>query len=737
MSGAILALLGATPAAEPPLEDGALYSWGFSNTGERKLGDNVQTPRSSPVQVGVVATWLQIAVGEYTVLATRSDGTLWAWGNNTNGTAGKGTTGTVYSLPSQVGALTNWDTISGQYRFVVAIKKDNSLWTWGNSDAGQGGRGSTVQTSSPNQVGALYDWMQASAGLTGCMAVRLDGTLWSWGANTLGVLMLGATGSVSSPTQVGRDTNWFSVSVGGEHSLAIRTDGTLWAAGRNDYGELGTGNLTSRSSPVQVGLLTDWVLAVAAYNFSLAIKADGTLWAWGRNGLGQLAQGNTTNRSSPVQIGTGTDWRWITANLGTEFTSSSAIHAIKADGTLWAWGSGLSGQGGTGNTTTYSSPVQVGAQTDWTMASRGGGLLSAAGGQTAFGLRNADGGPPPLPDPASAGYDLFVAGNNNNFALAYPAAYNITAPLYIAAGQRWRSVISLKDNNSYGIRGDGKAYACGIANGGYRGATITSIAANPNLLVTTGATGASMVVPGALISGGRLWCWGSNAFGQVGDSTTTPRSSPVQIGALTTWASVSSNGISTYAIKDDGTLWSWGGNGNGQLGNGNTTPRSSPVQVGALTNWLQVFIGSDTTDNTVMAVKTDGTLWGWGSNVNGRIGDGTTTSRSSPVQAGAATTWREATLGYAIRTTGAVYQLATTHVLLSGTWVDVSSSGQHHALVNAAGEFYTWGLNDRGQLGLGDLTDRASPTLVSSIPRLGKAISCSEGTTVFMVKSSV
>ena len=132
-----------------------------------------------------------------------------------------------------------------------------------------------------------------------------------------------------------------------------------------------------------------------------------------------------------------------------------------------------------------------------------------------------------------------------------------------------------------------------------------------------------------------LWSWGQNNFGQLGLNNTTYYSSPKQVGALTSWSSVSCGYFHTVSIKTDGTLWSWGNNAFGQLGLGNTTYFSSPKQVGALTNWLSVSCGRY---NTV-SIKTDGTLWSWGYNGQGQLGLGNTTDYSSPKQVGALTSW--------------------------------------------------------------------------------------------------
>ena len=305
--------------------NGTLWSWGRGTSGQ--LGSGATADRSSPVQVGALTNWSSVSSGRYSCVATKTDGTLWTWGNNYVGSLGLGNT-TYYSSPKQVGSLTNWLKVAmSGYGTCVSIKTDGTIWSWGDNTYGALGAGTSgggTARSSPVQIGAATDWASVSCGMHFVVATKTNGSLYSWGRNNYGQLGLGDTTNRSSPVQVGALTTWLILSTGYQHATSIKTDGTLWVWGVNDSGQLGLNNLTYYSSPKQVGSLTNWSKlafgSIRAHN--LSIKTDGTLWVWGLNNTGQLGLGNTTNRSSPVQVGALTTWSSIAAgnyhSLGVE-----------------------------------------------------------------------------------------------------------------------------------------------------------------------------------------------------------------------------------------------------------------------------------------------------------------------------------------------------------------------------------------------------------------------------------
>jgi alpha-tubulin suppressor-like RCC1 family protein len=316
---------------------------------------------SFPNQVGLLATWSSIGTAQYTAgQALQSNGTQWTWGRNNFGQLGQGDA-VDRSSPTQVGALATWAQPAVGFNRIknsmAAVKTDGTLWVWGQNTTGQLGLNDTVDRSSPVQVGSLSTWKYVSSSDSWMAAVKTDGSLWAWGRNNEGQLGQSNIINRSSPVQIG--TGWQKV-FGGKYScLAIKTGGTLWAWGYNGQGNLGLGNVDSPSSPVQVGSLNTWNFVATCSFGAGAIKTDGTLWTWGQQSPYRiLGLNDAIFRSSPTQVGTLSNWQKI-------IFTYSAGHALKTDGTIWHWGSNNQYTFGDGTSTGRSSPVQMGALTSW------------------------------------------------------------------------------------------------------------------------------------------------------------------------------------------------------------------------------------------------------------------------------------------------------------------------------------------------------------------------------------
>jgi alpha-tubulin suppressor-like RCC1 family protein len=296
--------------------DGSLWCFGRNNFG--KLGDNATTNRSSPVQTTTYGTnWKQTSCGQSHTAAIKTDGTLWSWGQNyLYGQVGDNTTINRSSPVQDITLGKNWSQVSCCSNYSLAIKTDGTLWGWGQNSNGQLGDNTTGSKSSPSQTITLgTNWKQVYAGAYHCAAVKTDGTLWCWGNN----LQYGALGDNtiilrSSPVQtVAFGTNWKQVACGYNNTAAVKQDGTLWCWGYNVYGQLGDGTITHRSSPVQtVAYGKNWKQVSCGDRTTVAIKTDGTLWCWGYNYQGQLGNNTVGSTLSPVQtIMYGTNWKQV------------------------------------------------------------------------------------------------------------------------------------------------------------------------------------------------------------------------------------------------------------------------------------------------------------------------------------------------------------------------------------------------------------------------------------------
>jgi alpha-tubulin suppressor-like RCC1 family protein len=350
------------------------------------------------------------------------------------------------------------------------------------------------------------------------------------------------------------------------------------------------------------------------------------------------------------------------------FGSVSAVEYEYMGTRLWAWGNNPDGQLGLEDIVNRSSPVQV------------SGLI------TDF-------------EDFSAGYDhtiisrtdgtLWSWGDNTHGKLGLGDLSYRSSPSQVGALTTW-STVSVSEGypsaHGVAIKTDGTLWSWGYNHVGQLGDG-TQIEKNFPVPIgdltnwSTVSVGTNYVL--AIKTDGTLWGWGNNTYGQLGISDVpVNRSSPVQLGGLTTWSKVVASDAFSLAIKTDGTLWGWGNNYRGELGIGSSGKNSTPIQIGTLTTWSDVSTGNQNSS----AVRTDGTIWSWGYGAYGQLGLGATTEISSPVQVGTSTEWNK-----------------------------VNCGGYHTLAIKTDGTIWAWGSNGYGQLGLGDTTNRNSPIQVGNL----------------------
>ena len=347
------------------------------------------------------------------------------------------------------------------------------------------------------------------------------------------------------------------------------------------------------------------------------------LFGWGYNGYGQLGQNDVANRSSPTQI-TG-DWSQFS---GTS-SSHSGQHGIKSDGTLWGWGRNNEGQLGLNNKTSYSSPVQI-PGTTWAKVCSSKDYVIAV---------KTDG-------------TLWTWGSNGSGMLGQNQGYSVqySSPIQVGGSDDWATGFAGRDF-TLAKKTNGELWAWGSASYGNLAQNDKTSRSSPvQIPGTWNSIGIGWFGCTASKTDGTLWSWGYGKHGNLGQNESSYKSysSPTQIPG-TTWNQATMNFYTSFATRTDGTLWSWGYNSagsSGLLGQNQGQPSvastSSPKQVPG-TTWNKIEVGT----SKMIATKTDGTLWTWGRNIYGSLGQNPGVAYiSSPTQIGSDSTWTSISNSY-------------------------------------------------------------------------------------------
>lgn len=343
--------------------DGTVWAWGSNSRG--MLGDGSTTSRSSPVLVG--GDFRAIGVGLYSSYGVKTDGSLWAWGANSQGELGDGTT-IDRGRPVRIGE--QFAAVAAGWSSAVGLKRDGSVWTWGANVFGTLGNGRLDPhvVATPQPIGSGFSAVHTSK--SHVLALKPDGSLWAWGANFAGEVGTGDFAPRALPTLIG--SGYRAVSAGEDFSLAIKQDGSLWAWGWNSYASLGLGRSGTSKDPEATEVTSyrahpervagrNYVAVTNGSYHAHALTVDGRLWGWGMAALGAVGDGladsdpDGTGRLvfEPKPIAEGF---WKLANGG----GNNNGFGIKWDGSVWAWGTNAGGQLGDGTMQDSLAPKPIG-----------------------------------------------------------------------------------------------------------------------------------------------------------------------------------------------------------------------------------------------------------------------------------------------------------------------------------------------------------------------------------------
>ena len=653
-------------------ESGGVKCWGDNGYGQ--LGDGTTINRTTPVDVsGLTSGVAAISAGGNHTCALTESGGVKCWGTNYLGQLGDGTT-TSSSIPVDVSGLTSGVTaISAGHNYTCALTESGGAKCWGVNSGGQLGDGTTTDRTTPVDVSGLTSGASAiSAGTYHTCALTESGGAKCWGNNYYGQLGDGTQTSHHTPGDVsGLTSGVDAISANTYHTCALTESGGVKCWGTNWYGQLGDGTQTSHYAPVDVSGLTSGVTAISiGEEHTCALTESGGAKCWGSNYHGQLGDGTQTSHFTPEDV----------SDLSSGVTAVSAggghTCALTGSGGVKCWGYNQYGQLGNGMTIDRTTAVDVNGLTS-------GVTAISAGGSHACALTESGGGK--------------CWGGGEWGQLGDDTRTNRSTPEDVSGLTSGVTAISAGNHHTCALMESGGVKCWGDNDDGQLGDGTTT--GRTTAVDVSGLTsGVSAISAGnrhtcALMESGGIKCWGGNGYGQLGDSTTTNRTTAVDVSDLgSSVTAISTGGLHSCALTESGGVKCWGSNSSGQLGDGTTTNRTTAVDVSGLNSGVTAIT---TGGNHTCALTVGGGAKCWGTNHNGQLGDGTTTNRTTSVDVSG----------------------------LSSGVAAISAGGSHSCALTVGGGAKCWGTNYDGQLGDGTTTSRTTAVDVSGLSSDVTAIS--------------
>ncbi|MDO8535848.1 MAG: RCC1 repeat-containing protein [Candidatus Omnitrophota bacterium] len=644
-----------------------IYAWGDNRYGQLGTGDYKDKIKPTAIQASILFT--SVAAGKYHSLALSSDGSVWSWGSNNYGQLGDGSY-VNRNIPAKVPGLLSVIAISAGEAHSLALKSDGSVWTWGMNTSGQLGNGNFTISNTPVQVNNISQIKAIAAGYNHSMALSTTGVVWTWGSNEFGQLGAGINiDKRNMPIRVFTLTGVVNIGAGANHSLATQMIGNVWTWGLNSDGQLGDGTNVNRNSPVQsignseMGSLNYIKSLHGGMGHSVALDSYGHIYNWGKNRYGVLGVSSTITEKLTPEL--------FTTISGITYSASGAFHtlALVNNKFLYAWGNNSSGQCGIGHKRPWVTPTLI-----FSVESSGMRPLSADALHSLYVSRE-DG-------------TVWAFGNNTFGQLGDGTQTNRTTPVQVQ-GLTGVKETAADEYSSFALRSDGTVWAWGENSAGQLGdGTFQRRLIPVNVFNNGEAIAAGEHFTLVIDKNGDVWSWGYNPCGQLGDGTNITRNVPAKISGLFNIIAIAAGEWNGMALQIDGSVWVWGGNKYGQMAEGNIdnpyVPRL-PTKIEGLSDIVAISMGYF----HAMALRSDGSVWSWGDNAYGELGDDTTIASYEPIQ-----------------------------VQNIDNVVAIGAGGNQSVVLKNDGTVWMWGDNKYGQLGDGTLVERHLPAPVSGLSNI-------------------
>jgi len=790
--------------------DWVVSAWGVGGL----LGNGSTSNSTLPVMLWSLPPIVAIAAGDAHGLALAQDGSIWSWGTGTSGQMGDGTT-LARSTPVKVAEPDfAWKAGTPTFNYVSNTYNTTLSVTIATSTSGAilyyTTDGTTPTTSSPVYGGPVSitqtTTLLAKAVKAGLSDSNVASALYTLQAAALGVSPFGGTYNASqtvtltcsSPgvtiryTTNGLDPTAGDPGISSGQTVSVSQSLTLKAsAWRTGWvtSSVSTANFTLKVAPPSLN--PSGGVYATAQNVTLSTTTTGAVIRYTLKGLEPTEADPVVASGSTVAVGRSATLKAKAFRAGWTASDTGAASFVLNLGTL-------------------ATPTFLPAAGTYTAAQSVTISTATSGAIVRYTIDGSDPGPSspsfaaPIPVAATTTIKARAYRIDQTASAIGSATYTldtgaVEAPTLSAASGVYTTQRTV--TISCGTPGATIRYTTNgldptssdptIASGGsivVDRSTIVKAAAWNSGMTTSGVTRRDYLITGAIAASGNhslalkadagVWSWGSNSYGQLGDSTTTQRNSPVQVSNLTGVVAIAAGGYHSLALKADGSVWSWGRNDNGQLGDATTVNKTTPVQVAGLSGVVAIAAGqyhslallsggtvkawgynsngqlgnNSTTQssspvtvssltmaaaiaagaNHSLALKTDGTLVGWGANASGQLGAATPTQSLVPIAipnlSGITALGAGTSFSYALRTSGLAsgtlwcFGLNSSGQLGEGTLLSKTSpiggpvdvrlfvAGERHGVaVKADGSMVAWGANEAGQLGDGSLTGKPVP----------------------------